>query len=301
MTYKEAHQIALAFGSTLIKDDLAPEDTFDDEAHPAAKNMRLVGLYAKNCVEWFLTEQAANAFGLTLVPLYDTLGEDAMAFILQQTRLRCVVASFDCFNLLVRVLLDPETNKRKPNFFLKTVVLVDPENPEDARKVNADYKTAMEQGEQVGLTVLMWHEVVAKGTDTQKPAPPQRDWMNTICYTSGTTGLPKGVMLPQSVVTAVIIGACRGPVCSSGTFEVSAVSSANLSAPERRFFSPERSAPLLPSALSCARTLRMQHLHLQGGCHRCLQRRHGQITRRCQSAQAYYLRLSPETIQSNQR
>ncbi len=48
---------------------------------------RLVGLYSRNRYEWVIAEQACNAYGLTSVPLYDTLGADAVAFVIGQTRM----------------------------------------------------------------------------------------------------------------------------------------------------------------------------------------------------------------------
>ena len=40
-----------------------------------------------------LTEQSCNAYGLSLCPIYDTLGADSVEFILQQTEMKtCVCA-----------------------------------------------------------------------------------------------------------------------------------------------------------------------------------------------------------------
>lgn len=43
-----------------------------------------IGIYAQNCPEWILTEQAVYCYSMVLVPLYDTLGPDACAFIIKQ-------------------------------------------------------------------------------------------------------------------------------------------------------------------------------------------------------------------------
>ena len=51
----------------------------------AAVQFRLVGLYSKNRYEWVIAEQACNAYGYISVPLYDTLGADAVAFVIGQT------------------------------------------------------------------------------------------------------------------------------------------------------------------------------------------------------------------------
>ena len=36
--------------------------------------MKIVGIYAKNRYEWIAADIACTLYGLTLVPLYDTLG-----------------------------------------------------------------------------------------------------------------------------------------------------------------------------------------------------------------------------------
>lgn len=44
---------------------------------------------------------SGNAYSITIVPLYDTLGAESTAFILSQTRLRTVVASQECAERLL--------------------------------------------------------------------------------------------------------------------------------------------------------------------------------------------------------
>jgi long-chain acyl-CoA synthetase len=43
-----------------------------------------LGIYSQNCPEWILTEQGAYCFSMVIVPLYDTLGPDACAYIIKQ-------------------------------------------------------------------------------------------------------------------------------------------------------------------------------------------------------------------------
>lgn len=50
----------------------------------------MIGLFSKNRYEWVITEQACNAFGIVTVPLYDTLGAEAVGFILHQAELATV-------------------------------------------------------------------------------------------------------------------------------------------------------------------------------------------------------------------
>jgi long-chain acyl-CoA synthetase len=41
----------------------------------------MFGIYSQSCVEFVLCEIAAIMYGFTTVPVYDTLGEDAMVYI----------------------------------------------------------------------------------------------------------------------------------------------------------------------------------------------------------------------------
>jgi long-chain acyl-CoA synthetase len=71
LNYNEALLRAKNFGSGMVAQGLAPGTTF-------------IGIYSQNCPEWILTEQAAYCYSMVLVPLYDTLGPDACAFIIKQ-------------------------------------------------------------------------------------------------------------------------------------------------------------------------------------------------------------------------
>ena len=79
ITYSEANTIGHELGSAFIKFGLEPaKDSF-------------IGIYAKNRPEWVLTEVASNSFSFVNVPLYETLGVEAISFILVQTQLKVVV------------------------------------------------------------------------------------------------------------------------------------------------------------------------------------------------------------------
>ena len=44
--------------------------------------MQLLGIYYKNREEWYMLDLACVLYGFTLVPLYDTLGESSIPYIL---------------------------------------------------------------------------------------------------------------------------------------------------------------------------------------------------------------------------
>lgn len=81
--YNEALLRAKNFGSGLVSLGLAPGP------------QTLVGLYSQNCPEWVLVEQACYTYSLVVVPLYDTLGPDACAYIINQAEINLVVCEDD--------------------------------------------------------------------------------------------------------------------------------------------------------------------------------------------------------------
>ena len=58
-----------------------------------SSGLRLLGIFMANSSDWIVAEQAAYSNNAAVVPLYSTLGPQAIAFILKQTGLKTVVCS----------------------------------------------------------------------------------------------------------------------------------------------------------------------------------------------------------------
>ena len=164
-TYSQIQDRVNDFGSGLInRGFISGQGTF-------------IGIASKNCPEWVIVEQSCNAYSQVLVPLYDTLGPEAIEHIVTQAGTEVVVLSADGFPDRLRSV----THTRKPKLIVKIgkVTLVD-------KKLAEEYKVDI-----VSMSVLE-----EEGRKAFVPhVPPKPDYLATICYTSGTTGKPKGVML----------------------------------------------------------------------------------------------------------
>ncbi|KAK3921551.1 LOW QUALITY PROTEIN: Long-chain-fatty-acid--CoA ligase 5 [Frankliniella fusca] len=169
--YNEALLRAKNLGSGLVTLGLAP----------GVKSF--VGIYSVNCPEWVLTEQAVYTYSMVLVPLYDTLGPDATAFIIKEAEISVVVCEDDAkANLLLE----------KAPRCLKKIVAIKPVQTPTVAKAKARF-----------VDIYSLEEVERMGAAKDHPeVPPSKDDLCTICYTSGTTGNPKGVMLTHENVVA---------------------------------------------------------------------------------------------------
>lgn len=126
---------------------------------------------------------------ITSVALYDTLGKEAMRFIINQTEMTTVALSNDLINKLCQLKIDDSTmDEQRVHRVVNLVAFED--NVTDENK---------EMAEKAGIKIFTFSEIISKGkevaaTNAQLPvAQPEDVYM--LSYTSGTTGDPKGVML----------------------------------------------------------------------------------------------------------
>ncbi|KAG7367365.1 long-chain acyl-CoA synthetase [Nitzschia inconspicua] len=158
------------------------------------ESMTLIGLYMKNCMEWFIAEQAIFCVSGATVPFYDTLGPESVEFILKQTSTKTVVATRSELERLCTV----KKSGKCP--FFEVVVLAD--------GVTTD---ATKMAKQAGLQIMSFAKVEAVGaqriaTEGHKHRPPCGKDVFTFCYTSGTTGDPKGALLTHENLISAIAG-----------------------------------------------------------------------------------------------
>ncbi|KAF8358188.1 hypothetical protein PRIPAC_93183 [Pristionchus pacificus] len=163
--YATIHRKARAFGSALV-----------GKLGVKAANNSNLGIYSKNCAGWFISALGAISQSLATVPLYDTLGADTAEFIINQCDIQVVVVdNADKTSKLVEIARRMPTLKH-------IVVIMEDEATEEL----------VERGRKAGITVHRFSSVLAEGE--RRPMPETRPQEEDV-YTSGTTGMPKGVML----------------------------------------------------------------------------------------------------------
>lgn len=171
--FGDVHKAATAVANYLMHHELCPKIQTDDG------EFRFMALYAKNRAEWTESDLGAMLAGITIVTLYDTLGKDSMDYILEQTSIKTIVCSADKIKNLVDLKKEGKLNK------MTHVIYFD--------KADAAISAAAAQN---GLTLINYEDVQNEGKGLKvKLDQVTPETVYTLCYTSGTTGMPKGAML----------------------------------------------------------------------------------------------------------
>ncbi|KAJ9681988.1 hypothetical protein PVL29_018059 [Vitis rotundifolia] len=175
MTYGEAGTVRLAIGSGL--------------RHHGLLEGACIGLYFINRPEWLIVDHACSAYSYISVPLYDTLGPDAVKYIVNHADVQAIFCLPHTLNTLLSFLSEIPS--------VRLVVVVGGID---------EHVPSLPSNSQVEL--ISFAKLLSQGhSDLQPFCPPKPEDIATICYTSGTTGTPKGVVLTHGNLIATVAGA----------------------------------------------------------------------------------------------
>ncbi|KAJ0050149.1 hypothetical protein NL108_013167 [Boleophthalmus pectinirostris] len=167
LSYKEVIQRSENLGSAFLH-----------KGHSKTKDP-YIGIFSQNKPEWTLTELACYTYSLVSVPLYDTLGTEAISYIIEKASLSTIICDVEEKVNMVLECVGDKTHS------VKTIVLMQTPSQDLIKK-----------GQDADIEIVSLQEMEAIGkAHHHSPVPPKPDDMAIICFTSGTTGNPKGAML----------------------------------------------------------------------------------------------------------
>ncbi|KAJ6842039.1 putative long chain acyl-CoA synthetase 6, peroxisomal isoform X1 [Iris pallida] len=174
MTYGEAGTSRSAIGSGLV-------------SHGITKGA-FIGLYFINRPEWIIVDHACSAYSYVSVPLYDTLGPDAVSYIVNHANIEVIFCVPQTLSILLSFL------SKIPSLRLIVVVGGVDENIPSVPSTT-------------GVEIITYSKLHDQGHSNLQPFhPPKPEDIATICYTSGTTGTPKGAVLSHANMVANVAG-----------------------------------------------------------------------------------------------
>ncbi|CAI0572145.1 unnamed protein product [Linum tenue] len=146
-----------------------------------------VAIFADTRAEWFIALQGCFRRNVTVVTIYSSLGEEALCHSLNETEVTTVICGSKELKKLVEISGQLDTVKR--------LICMDDDVP--------SVESPLEQSGRWTVKSMTSVEKLGQDNPTGADLPLPGD-VAVIMYTSGSTGLPKGVMMTHANVLAVV-------------------------------------------------------------------------------------------------
>lgn len=187
--YAEVHELVKYFSSGLVKEGLLP---------PNPDDIKILGIYLKNCPNWLICEQACYRTSAVTVPLYETFDMKTIDFIINQTKLTTIV----CAAKHLQCLLDLRSASAQS---LDAVIV------SDVLTKSQITPEILNVADKLKLRMYSFEDIVRIGSAyPSAPLPPSADSLASFCYTSGTTGQPKGALISHENFISVMTSGLEG-------------------------------------------------------------------------------------------
>ena len=188
-SYSQIWELAKCFAYGIAKFNLCPEISVDDEILGKGIKMKFLGFLARTRMEWMIANFGCQFDTITIIPLYETLGINSIEYILKQTELTDIFVETNSLILILKLKESNQIGNIKNIIYLHC----------DEEKPNIE--ETKEKLKNYGFNLISYDTLIATGKKCLEQKENfnlkkiQPDDIYLICYTSGTTDNPKGVMV----------------------------------------------------------------------------------------------------------
>lgn len=188
LTYEESEKLAIDFGRGLISMGLKPSQN--------------VSIFAANCAEWVIFLLGLYTQAMACVPLYPTLGEGSVEYILDLVQTECLVISTENINKTMRIFEKAPAIAQTLTHVIVFDSILDNRFGNSLHKVPQNFVDEMKTKyniEVVGLNAVIEAGSASPTIPMSLPSPDSNAFL---MFTSGTSGNPKGVQLTHRNVAS---------------------------------------------------------------------------------------------------
>lgn len=150
-------------------------------------NKSIFGIYMENNPAWLNSMDASCLFGFVIVSLYDSLGPDAVEYLISHSKMEAILVSEKNYKNLMSVL-------KKNQYNVRFVIVNEDKLPDDSHSQAVKL-----------YTYKQFLEEFAKDDPLYPKIDPEQ--AHFISYSSGTTGSPKGVIVSHRAAVSATLAA----------------------------------------------------------------------------------------------
>eukprot|EP00388_Colpodella_angusta_P000272 GDKJ01001033.1.p1 GENE.GDKJ01001033.1~~GDKJ01001033.1.p1 ORF type:complete len:699 (-),score=96.04 GDKJ01001033.1:36-2132(-) len=229
-TYYGVLEDVIIYASSLEALQVSPKTFFVDDEH-GSNGLRLLGIMGVNSSIYAKTMISASRQNITTVPLYATLGRDTLKSVIQECRLTSFAIDLQFYSTLNEVINeifadhsatlsgsltvsngDYDFTSNSNSFY---ILLLD-SDAKIAKSLQENVPSALPLGTKwrvLSVVDDLWP--IGRQVNVEESVCTSDD-ISTICYTSGSTGSPKGVKLSHKNILAGTAGFLRAFIGVTG-------------------------------------------------------------------------------------